>query len=349
MKAKLLLIFICISFYSFSQISVGSKNGKNQTKADKAMLDAFKKTKTIFVLSDILEKEVYEQILKDSWSVTDYEVVSYKNFSIENYLDDQYSIAQVSGFDKTMHSNPAGASTGLFTFVEFKIFDNQAILKKLKKLSSEKNLWKKYRVFANHSQQVASFYLYPNDDFIQKTLHSEIKTVVNSMFTENVFLNYQPGFLKNYFQKINNTIEKGETYAMYEKDHLPELENLISNKLYIPSYASVLYNGWKRKDSERDDQVIQNLFATYGFDYEILSDQELSDRIIQKKEAFYYLRYVRTNGERFMQIVNSASGEIIYRNYMKGLSYNLKSKHIADLSDKIQASKKEVGEIVQID
>jgi hypothetical protein len=46
------------------------------------------------------------------------------------------------------------------------------------------------------------------------------------------------------------------------------------------------------------------------------------------------------NAERFLQIVNSKTGEIIYRNYMTGISYNLKSKHISDLNSKIIKSLK---------
>jgi hypothetical protein len=47
------------------------------------------------------------------------------------------------------------------------------------------------------------------------------------------------------------------------------------------------------------------------------------------------------NAEGFLQVVNSKTGEIIYRNYITGISYKLKLKHIKDLDRKIlKASKK---------
>ena len=46
------------------------------------------------------------------------------------------------------------------------------------------------------------------------------------------------------------------------------------------------------------------------------------------------------NAERFLQVVNSKTGEIIYRNYITGMSYNIKSKDIKELNDKIKKASK---------
>ena len=61
---------------------------------------------------------------------------------------------------------------------------------------------------------------------------------------------------------------------------------------------------------------------------------------ILNNEELYYLRYVRMNAERFLQVVNSKTGEIIYRNYITGMSYNIKSKDIKELNDKIKKASK---------
>ncbi|KAA1243086.1 hypothetical protein [Aquimarina sp. RZ0] len=338
MKIKLLLSFvICMHFSGVSQISIGSSNKEQLTNFDKEILAKFKNTKTIFLLSDVFDKNMYQSILKDSWTVTDYELISYKDFKIEDYLSDAYSIAQISGLDKTRNTNPKGASTGLFTFIDFRIYDHQSIKKDLAKLSPKKKAKNKHHIIAKYSHQVARFYLYPNDQLIEATRHKGVQTVVNSMFSENVFLNYTPGLLKNYFQKINTTIASEKGYAMYTNDHLPAIQKLAIEKLYIPEYSSITYNGRKGKDNKPNHTSIQNLFKNYEFMYEIVSDSDLSDRIMHHEE-FYYLRYVRVNGERFVQVVNSASGEVIYRNHLKGLSYKIKPKLVIDLNEKIKKS-----------
>ncbi|MFL0073925.1 hypothetical protein, partial [Tenacibaculum maritimum] len=299
-------------------------------KFKKGVLEKFKNTETIFLLSNIYEKEVYEKILKDSWNVTPYKVVDLESFEIENYLSSKYSVAQLAGLKRS-----GGGSTSLFTYIDFKIYDSDAIFKKLEKLSPKKRKKKKQDIINKNSSNIARFYIFPKDDFIRTSLSSNIGKIVNSLFTDDVFFNYKPGFLKNYFQKINNLIKNEDIYWMYEDDYLPELKKLTNNKLYIPSYMTIKYSGWMGQDSEEDDENIKDIFRKYDYGYEIISDEEISNKILNNEE-FYYLRYVRMNTERFLQVVNSKTGEIIYRDYIMGLSYRIKSKHIKKLSRKIK-------------
>ncbi|MFL0132968.1 hypothetical protein, partial [Tenacibaculum maritimum] len=220
-------------------------------------------------------------------------------------------------------------------YIDFKIYDSDAIFKKLEKLSPKKRKKKKQDIINKNSSNIARFYIFPKDDFIRTSLSSDIGKIVNSLFTDDVFFNYKPGFLKNYFQKINNLIKNEDIYWMYEDDYLPELKKLTNNKLYIPSYMTIKYSGWMGQDSEEDDENIKDIFRKYDYGYEIVSDEEISNKILNNEE-FYYLRYVRMNTERFLQVVNSKTGEIIYRDYIMGLSYRIKSKHIKKLSRKIK-------------
>ncbi|SFZ80606.1 hypothetical protein [Tenacibaculum maritimum] len=329
MKLKVLLLLL-IAFQSYSQVSVGRRHVGKSKKFKKGVLEKFKNTETIFLLSNIYEKEVYEKILKDSWNVTPYKVVDLESFEIENYLSSKYSVAQLAGLKRS-----GGGSTSLFTYIDFKIYDSDAIFKKLEKLSPKKRKKKKQDIINKNSSNIARFYIFPKDDFIRTSLSSDIGKIVNSLFTDDVFFNYKPGFLKNYFQKINNLIKNEDIYWMYEDDYLPELKKLTNNKLYIPSYMTIKYSGWMGQDSEEDDENIKDIFRKYDYGYEIISEEEISNKILNNEE-FYYLRYVRMNTERFLQVVNSKTGEIIYRDYIMGLSYRIKSKHIKKLSRKIK-------------
>ena len=162
-----------------------------------------------------------------------------------------------------------------------------------------------------------------------------MEKVINMLYNKDVFFNYKKGYLKNYFQKLNTLIDDEQTYWMYEEDYTPELKQLQTKKLYIPSYLTVKYNGFTIEDMPNTNAYIDELFNKYTFDYEVISDEELNDKIMQNEEL-YYLRYVRMNNERFIQIVNSKNGEIVYRNYLTGLSYNIKSKNIKQINDKIK-------------
>lgn len=340
MKLKFLLLLVFITFQSYSQVSVAPRHLGKAGKFKKGVLAKFKKTETIFLLSNIYDTQVYEKILKDSWDVTPYKIVPLEGFNIAKYISDRYSIAQLSGFKRIKQMKYGGTSTSLFTYIDFKIYDSDKIAEKLNKLSPKKREKKGRDIINENSSNIARFYIFPKDDFIHTAMSLDMDNIVNSLYTDDVFFNYKPGLLKNYFQKINALLKKEEVYWMYKDEYLPELKKLAKSKLYIPSYMTVKYNGWTGQDSEKDDENIEEIFKKYDYQYEIISDESLSDRIMNKEEL-YYLRYVRMNAERFLQVINSKTGEIVYREYITGLSYKIKTKHIKELNSKIlKASKK---------
>lgn len=339
MKLKLLLVLFLVSFQCYSQVSVGPRHIGRSQNFKKGVLEKFKNTETVFLLSSVYDKEVYEQILKDSWDVTPYRIVDLEDFEIADFLSDKYSFAQLSGFERVYHTKHGGYSS-LFTYVDFQMFDQEKIKKKLSKMSDKKKVRKFDELLNENSYAIARFYIFPKDDFLNKAVPYKENETELSLYKDDVFFNYKPGLLKNYFQKINNLIKAEEVYWLYKNDHLPELQNLASSKLYIPAYMLIKYNPFTIKDKDIEEESTHSLLEKYDFDYEIVEDDVLSDRIM-KNEEFYYMRYVRMNAERFIQVVNSKTGEIVYRDYVTGLGYNLKPKQINNLNKSIvQASRK---------
>ena len=54
---------------------------------------------------------------------------------------------------------------------------------------------------------------------------------------ENDFLNYTPGFMKNFLQQVNNSLTSGNDIEMYDNVRVDEQIKLLKQKtLYIPSY-----------------------------------------------------------------------------------------------------------------
>jgi hypothetical protein len=337
MKNKIILLLtLFFTVYSYSQVSVGPSHAGKLKKFKKGVLDKFKNTETIFVFSNIYEKDIYEKVLKNSWDVTPYKIVNVNDFNILDYIGEKYSIGRLEGHKTVVYKKSGSSTTYLHMYFDIKMFNGDKILEKLNKLSPKKRKKKEKvnNIIDMYSINLARFLLYPKDEFIHTSMLHEIDKIVQTLYTKDVFFNYKPGFLKNYFQKINSLLKDEKVYWMYKKDYLPELKNLANNKLYIPSYMTIKYNPWIGKDSKINDEEIKGIFKTYNYQYEIISDEELSKKIMNNQE-FYYLRYARENSEKFLQVVNSKNGEIVYRNYIPGFSYNLKSKHIKDLNKKI--------------
>ena len=339
MKIRLLVFLFSISIGCYAQVSVGPTHVGKSKKFDEGVLEKFKNTETIFVLSETLGRYDYLRILEDSWDITPYQIVHIGDFDIDKYLNNKYSIAKLGGFIKTT-SMGNGGYTSLYTYIDFLMYDGDRISKKLNKLSTKKREKKRNDIREDNVQRIARIYIYPKDDFIHTSMSKSIDETFVSLYIDDVFFNYKPGFLKNYFQKVNNLIKDEEIYWMYESDYHKELKSLSSNKLYIPSYMTIKYNAWTGQDSQEDEENIEDVFKKYDYQYEIIDDTELSKKIMNN-ENLYYIRYVRMNTERFLQVVNSKNGEVVYRNYIPGLSYKIKSKHIKDLNKSIaKASKK---------
>lgn len=339
MNVKLLFVLFLVIFQGYSQVSVGPRHIGRSQDFKKGVLEKFKNTETVFLLSSVYEKEVYEEILRESWDVTPYRIVELEEFDIADFLNEKYSFAQLSGFERVYHTKHGGYSS-LFTYVDFQMYDQEKIKKKLSKMSDKRKVRKFDDLLNENTYAIARFYIYPKDDFLHKAIPYKENETELSLYKDDVFFNYKPGLLKNYFQKVNNLIKAEEVYWLYENEHLPELRNLASSKLYVPAYMLIKYNPFTIKDKDVEEASTESLLEKYAYDYEIVEDDVLSERIMNNEE-FYYLRYVRMNAERFIQVVNSRTGEIVYRDYVTGLGYNLKNKQINNLNKSIvQASKK---------
>ena len=341
MKYSTLLGLFCLlfTFQSYSQISIAPRHIGRLSRFENNELSKFKNTETIFVLSSFYSKDVYEKILKESWTVTPFKVVDLEDFEQKDYFSSQYSIVAIGGLTRTVESTKM-STVSTYVYVDFKIYDGENIRKEVGELSSKIGKKKRKKKTAiikyNNTYNIARFYLFPKKVYVFRDEGIDN----NEIYTDDVFFNYNPGFLKNYFQKINSLIENNESYWMYEKEYLPALKALAKKPLYIPSYISIKYNGVKGENEERDHEYIDAMFKKYDYDYTIISDQELSDKIMKNEEEFYYLRYARENVERFLQVVNSRTGEVVYRDYIAGIGYKIKSKHISSLSSKIKKSTK---------
>ena len=340
MKIKLLLLVLLLWQAGFGQISVSSRHVGKLKKIKKENFQRFKKTTTVFILSDCHDVATYDSILKASWHVTPYKIVKHKDFNLNDYLGNQYSYVALDWYKSVIYKN--GFPTGnamIHPYVDFYTYNFDKIRKTLSKMSDKKRAKKIVGVFNDNTINIARFLLYPNGEFGRFMVKKEPEDINKRFYSEDVFINYKPGFLKNYFQKISNLIQKEQNYWMYEDEYLPELKNLAKKTLYVPDFVAQKYMAFTGEYKKPDKAYLDKMFKKYEFKYQMISSDELNKKIMSN-EPIYYLMYVRLNGERFISVVNAKTGEVVYRAYHK-LGYELKSKHISKLNKAIlKASKK---------
>lgn len=328
------MIISSTNFYS--QVSVSSSHVGRLKDLKKEDFDKFKKTKTIFLLSNIYSKEEYDQVLKSSWNYTNYEIVNFDDFDINKYSLNEYSFAVLGGHLVEVQMKYSTV-TKYFTYVEFFMFDEKDKLKEISKYK-EKSQKKKdnYDILQKNRLNFARFYFLPTNDFLIDVIKKKgISYLSNRAFNEDVFYNYKLGFLKNYFQFINNKLKNNENYWMFQTDTFTEkLSELKSKTLYVPSYL-IEHLVRDEEDKEKVDEKLEDYFKDYKYNYELIDNVLVNNKILNNEE-FYYLRYARVNAERFIQIVNSKTGDIIYTNYKAGMSIRLKPKHIEEISKLIE-------------
>ncbi len=338
---KILLPLLFFSFYNYGQISVSAKHYGKARKFKKGVLERFKQTETIFVLPQLYDTSEYEKILEKSWDVTPFKVVSYYDFNFEDYLDDRYSIAQIEGYLEYSEKSGKMSTPVLNTHFDIKMFQSEELLERWRILLPEfKKADPKYRdiwqtsVINEYSINICRFYLHAKDVFVDMPEDEDLD-VVDKIYNEDIFYNTKLGYLQNYFQKINDLLKEEKIYWMYDNDYLPALTNLKKDILYIPSHSTFKFDSKTFKDSQEKNKNNEEIFKEYEYKYKIIPDEELNEKILNN-EDFYYLRYVRMGKERFIQIVHSKTGEIIYRDYIPGLLYhNIKKRHIKTLNSTI--------------
>lgn len=327
MKEIVLLMMLFISLNNYSQFAVSPSGRGADEKFEDDRLEKFKKTTTIFVLSDQYSKEDYERILKEVWTVTPFKVINYKDFKVLDIVNGNYSFVKMFG---NISISEKG-TTYVNTSMTVKIMDVEKYKKSYKKLdpNSKKFVEKEDQIFYENLIDIARFPLSINNKFLSKIMKSSLSDenlakFYNEMYTEKSFSNLNLGMLKNYFQQINKFIDKSEHCGLYDDFVSPELQKLQTSVLYIPETYKNEYDPYKITEKTLSEKEIDELLTAYKYKHQFISETDLEKRILNNEEI-YYLRYVSMNANKYLQIVNGKTGEPLY--YFYGIiSYNLKDK-----------------------
>lgn len=337
MKHQLITLFTLITLICSAQISVGPKPIGQQTYFKKGVLNKMKNTKTIFVLPEYLIDEEGEKILEENWTITPFKIVRHNDFNLINYLNRDHSFfnMELLVITRTSKSYTTVEHRPYFDF--FMIENSKELLNKVNNVKQQKRERKLKKWLDDYKLNYARINLYIKNNN-RDVYANNNSTILNKFYTENLFHNTLPGFFKNNIQQINKALTENKPISFDLNEYTPELKELATTPLYIPSYVAINFDPLTM-DSNEDPEYFNQLFSKYTFETKITTAESISDKIMNK-ENFYYFRYTRYMG-RSIEIVNSLTGNVVYKSkYNILFHFNIQPKHIAHLDKKIKKAVK---------
>lgn len=317
MKNKIALLalalFIAVNFCS-AQVSVGRSFIGPFKDFRKGEYELIKSKTTVFVVAGFDIKE-FEEVAKKVWTLNPYIVISEAEYAAHNsdYINEKYAIWQVQGFIRSVTSSKG--FTTEYLYVYYRYFYPTDIKEKKGKLKYDEN-------------EIASVFLSGNTDAAWEMISSK-----NFGNLQQDLYNYQLGYVKNYLQCVNDLLADGGFSFVYDTDYdKKKVKALAKATLYVPDYFKSMSKwGWRDEEREKPEE----LFEKYPYKYEFIDNNELSEKILNASEDFYYVSYTRVNGQKLITVTNGKTGDIFYRDYQT-FSYKVKSKDIAEIAKAIK-------------
>ena len=145
--------------------------------------------------------------------------------------------------------------------------------------------------------------------------------------------NWGPGILKNYLQEFMVQLDKGKERSIFAPSSDKAQLNLIKKEtLYIPDYILIKFGAMTGDESKKHTE--KEIFTGYKYPYQLISTEELNQKILNDTIPFYHLQYVKSSTDKFVSIFNSTTGEMIYTIYTP-MAYNFKKEDMMRISETI--------------
>ncbi|QNK76787.1 MULTISPECIES: hypothetical protein [Winogradskyella] len=300
-KGLVILLLLFVSLNVFSQSTLGRIELRPeffQKKLKKKQIKILKTAKTYFVIPDQFNngytREDYKKILDEVWTVNTIELIT------ENEVEKRIKIGDV-----------------LFRFISRSV--------RLQGVKYVFNYFKLSEITLLHNQHNVDKVFSWDDNFyggVFFTTHAGVEAEIAQLndVVNNGLFDYRIGYLKNYFQQINNAISDSESYDIF-KDYVDDekIKTLKKVSLFIPE--NIIYGFTSHTASEKTE-ITKELFKDYTYNKTVLTAEELNEKILNEKQPFYYLMYHQNNFHKIITVVDGVSGEIIYRRY-KRVTYNI--------------------------
>ncbi len=324
-KFFLLTLNLSLILFGFATTSTAQMSISNSED-----IEAFKKGTTYFGVDDpnTEKAQEYIKILKENWTFNPIEVIPISD--LPKYYAPENSYFTIGLIDKNM-SYTRTVTTPDFRDVKITnlpIYHQYFELWKFNDKYFEKEPSKRSRK-DRYVTQLARLEIFMDD----YTLRNPYTIFQTDYSDENHLRNWGPGIFKNQIQELQKLLAKGENDGLfskiYEKD---KIQKLKEETLYVPDYIFVKRNKFKGDETERFEE--KELMENYKLIYQVISTEKLNSKILNGEEI-YYLSYIRSNTDKFISIINSKTGEVIYSLY-RPVSYNFSDKDMKILQEDIE-------------
>lgn len=313
MKQFLILFLVFQSMYLNSQVCVGKANYYNEKTEENSLeeINNFKSTTTVFVLPE-KDRSSFEKIVKDNWDLTKYEFITLSEYKTnkEKYTHPTYSFFK---FDNYILNNQNNSNS--WSFLNLNL--GYTKVKQFKK---------------NGKSTFETTFL--ATVFLSPVMNLKFKNY-EDYNSGSSMMNYNIGFFKNHIQYINSSIKTNKNFnCLQEFKNKEKLNELKTKKLFILQKARENQQLVLKNDT---DSEINGLLSKYEYGYQLVSSEDLNNKILNETEEFYYLMYTQINSKKIVSIISSKTGEVIY-NSLDRISYFLKDSDFKKLSNDIKKS-----------
>lgn len=329
-----------------AQVNIGrSKSPINLYVSDhkQETFDKLKNIETVFIVpNSLLNKEELKTKIKEIWTFNKITFVD-ENLSdeesknldplnnlVHKYVSPNYMVIRLidNVYSKSITGGMMGPHTrkvGAYIVFKFKA----SIFEKIKE-DKKGNL--KY-----DDVTVAEIFFTPNIRLRQDVAHSvggKMKIgkfdKINEKYGEEPgFYNFDLGYVKNYFQVLNQRLSNSQNLKIEDGIENPEkLVELKSKTLYVPKWSLLKYNAMAATFGKT--RTAEELFGKYNHNYEVISNDEINSKVMNGDD-FYYLMHTQFNQKRIISVIHSLTGEIIYLNEDGG--YNINDSDMKKLSN----------------
>ncbi len=292
-------------------------------------LDKVKNGTTYIAMRDTgsIKSREYKDIFIKYWTYTKFKFINYSDIS--DYLAEGNSFLSIGGYEtttqmSTLYSNGTSKEGINYSithiYLEFWTPSDKYLNRKKKSdpfESSDKALIGRIDLFT---------------DF--PTLNSPKNIYKEDYDCGGHVRNWGVGYLKNYLQVFTTLLKAGVERKLYDASSDPvKLKTLKTQTLYVPDYVLTKFNKFTGDESDRHTE--SEIFEDYAYKHEMVTNEKLNQMIMTSDEKpFYYLIYVKSSTDKFITVMNSATGEFIYTDYTPA-SYNISSKDLKKLSGAI--------------
>jgi len=139
-----------------------------------------------------------------------------------------------------------------------------------------------------------------------------------------VYLNGNPGNIKNMVQYVGSQLAAGKTSKLLEENSSSaEISKLKQDTLYVPNYWYG-EDGLTMESLEHDSKpykitvkYLEDMLAAYPYKVKLVTRDELNNKILQAKSDFYYYSYIQCSANKVVSLVNGYTGNVIYKEVTK--------------------------------